>query len=329
MEIVVAAQNIGRGSELSTEKQAITMWPWPEEELPPDYFDALEQVDGRFARVDIPRGMPVLPSMLGEAGGKISKDGSAAALFGDPNRRAYVIPMDTQGAVAWALRPGDHVDILAAITLQPVDEEFRTPLPNQFETLTPIGTTAEGEEQAVFQTGTYGRFETLPNGLQGVIIPSQTPLPSYLVVQMTVQDAIVWHVGIWGEEEETEVEGAAAVEATPEQGTLGEAEQPPEAPTPAPTPDQRVEIEPITLLVTPQDALILKYLQEMGADLDLALRSTGDVETTFTEPVWLRYVLDRYEIPSEPPQVPVDMTPVDETLELTPLTPPPAPEAEE
>jgi hypothetical protein len=63
--------------------------------------------------------------------------------------------------------------------------------------------------------------------------------------------------------------------------------------------------------------------------LDLALRSAGNEETTFTEPVWLRYVLDKYQMPGDPPQLPIAITPVDETLELTPLTPPPTEQPEE
>lgn len=327
-DIVVAGNNIDRGATLSSENNGIITWTWPTAELPPGYFERLDQVEGRVARVDIPRGMPILPTMLGEPGGKLSMEGSAASFFDDPTRRAYVIPMDTQGAVAWALRPGDRVDVLASIELQPVDEEFQTPLPNQFQTLSPVA--AGGEEgQAVFQGGAYGRFETLPNGLEGLIIPSQTPLPSYMVVQMTVQDAIVWHVGIW-ESEEDRVGEQAAPTAQPEgEGTLGEVQAPPAGAPAAGTPDQRVEVEPITLLVTPQDALILKYLHEMGADLDLALRSAGNEETTFTEPVWLRYVLDKYQMPGDPPQLPIAITPVDETLELTPLTPPPTEQPEE
>jgi len=101
---------------------------------------------------------------------------------------------------------------------------------------------------------------------------------------------------------------------------LGQGQQTPQRPVP-PATEQPPENEYVTLLVTPQDALILKYLAEMGADLDLALRSTGDEAPVITEPVWLRYVLDRYQLPETPPALPVRL----EKGELLPTPTPPAP----
>ncbi|MFP4344002.1 MAG: Flp pilus assembly protein CpaB [Anaerolineales bacterium] len=315
-QIVVAAQNVDPGKQLFAEDGAIRLQPWPEDSLPPEYFDSLDQVDGKFARMEIPRGMPILPRMLGEPGGSIAVYGSSASLFGDEGKRAYVIPMDTQGAVAWAIKPGDHVDVLAAIQLVPVDEEFQTPLPNLFLSL-PTG----GEDGQATVSGVYGRFETLPNGQPGLIFPSGDN-PTHIVVQLTVQDAVVWHIGVWPEEEELARPTGVAREPEQGGGLIPEGgAAPQQQATPAPQPVRRVEIEPVTLLVTPQDALVLKYLQEMGADLDLALRAKGDTAPVITEPVWLSYILDRYQIPDAPPSLPVAPQSLDEQLQLTPLAP--------
>lgn len=316
-EIVVAAQNVGRGTQLLEEDGAMRLQPWPQDALPMEYFDDLEQVEGKYARTDIPLGMPILPSMLAEKGGRITYDGSVAALFGDEGKRAYVLPMDTQGAVAWALEPGDHVDVLAAIKLVAVDEEFQTPLPNLFMSL------PTGGEDEIALSGTYGRFETLPNGQPGLIFPSGSS-PAHLVVQLTVQDAVVWHIGVWQEADQQPQQVTGAATAAPEEGEgglLGAGGTTQQQATPIATPVTRSEIEPVTLLVTPQDALVLKYLQEMGADLDLVLRAAGDTTTVLTEPVLLRYILDRYQISDQPPELPVAPTPVSPKLELTPLTP--------
>jgi Flp pilus assembly protein CpaB len=318
VEIVVAAQNIGVGQKIEVEDNAVVLDEWREDALPlAGYFEALEQVDGKFARVEIPRGMPVTPNMLGEPGGRLSVSGSAAALF-EAGRVAYAIPMDTLGAVAWAPKPGDHVDVIAALKLVAVDEEFQSPLPNLFTSL-PTG------EEATPLSGTYGRFENLPNGTPALIVPSGPSLPN-IIVQLTVQDAIVWNIGVWPEEEE---EAGVAATPVPEQqeGVLGEGQQQ-QQPTPPPSPQQQGQIvKPITLLVPPQDALVLKYLWEIGADMDLALRPAGDTDPFITEPVWLRYVLDRYQIPATMPDLPVAPTPItEEQLELTPA---PTPGAEE
>ncbi|MEA3309499.1 MAG: Flp pilus assembly protein CpaB [Chloroflexota bacterium] len=334
-EIVVAAQDIPAGQQLKEADGAVKMQPWPEDALPIQYIESMTEAEGQFARMDIARGMPVLSGALGKSGGGLSVYGSSAALFDDKNRRAYVIPMDTQGAVAWAIQPGDRVDVLTAVKLMPVDTEFQTRLPNSFIPLEGSGgggTT--GDEPQGLVAGReykYGRFEDLPNGTPAFIIsPSGEPTPSYLVVQMTVQNAIVWHVGTWEEESPSAVDtGAAAEEETGNSLTLGEGGGQEAATTaPAPLPEKRGmdSVLPVTLLVSPQDALVLKYLQEMGADLDLVLRSTGDESPIITEAVWFRYVMDYYQIPSTLPDMPVAPTPLTTPLEFSTPTPPPAEE---
>lgn len=327
VEVVVAAQNIGAGTKILVGEDAVVKQPWPEDALPMAYIEDLEQVDGKFARTDIPRGMPVLPSMLGEPGGKLSTSGSSAALFGDDGRRAYAIPFDTQGGVAWAIQPGDHVDVLASLNFMPVDEEFQTGLPNEFTPLEPVGGVRgeEGEIEGGLQPGQrypYGRFESLPGGENIFIVPSAGAMPDYLVVQMTVQDAIVWNVGIW--EEEDEEEAAAAPEEQGEGGTLVQQGQP--QPPTAPTQEETPSNDYVTLLVTPQDALVLKYLYEMGADLDLALRSAGNDAPVITEAIWLQYVLDKYQIPSSSPELPIKLEPQERIATPTPQAPAPAEE---
>lgn len=328
-EIVVAAQDIPAGQQLKEADGAVKLQSWPENSLPIQYIESLGDVEGQFARMDIARGMPVLPSALGESGGRLSVYGSAAALFDDKSRRAYVIPMDTQGAVAWAIEPGDRVDVLAAIGLMPVDTEFQTRLPNSF---IPLEGSGGGDDEAqglvAGREYQYGRFEDLPNGIPAFIIP---PLgqstPSYLVVQMTIQDAIVWHVGIWADEEESTTAGTAATGETAVEGEGGSISLDSTGTGAAPPlpPEQRGmdSVLPVTLLISPQDALVLKYLQEMGADLDLVLRSTGDESPIITEAVWFRYVMDRYQIPTTLPDLPVAPTPLSVPLEFSTPTPPP------
>ncbi len=294
--IVVAAQDIGRGQKILIEDGAVVTQTWPVDSLPLTYFTDPQEVEGKFARMDIPRGMPIVPGMLGEPGGMLAVNGSAAALF-EPGRVAYAIPMDIQGAVAWAPKPGDHVDVLASIKLIQVDEEFQSPTPNLFTALP-----RDGNDPML--SGTYGRFETLPNGEPAFVFPAGSSVPN-VVVQMTVQDAIVWHVGLWSE--------TTGTEPTAQQNAGGEP-----VPTPPPTPETHPEVEPVTLLVTPQDALVLKYLMEMGADLDLVLRPAGDTAPVITEPVWLQYIVDKYQLPTDAPNLPIAPQPMREPLQVTP-----------
>ncbi|HDQ34712.1 MAG TPA: hypothetical protein ENN14_00155 [Chloroflexi bacterium] len=316
MQIVVSAQNIPRGYQFRLEDTpAIRLEPWPEELLPVSYYSSTNELYGMYAAMDIPRGIPMHPDMLTQSEPSIFPAGAEG-------RVAYAVPMDTQGAVAWAIQEGDRVDVLAAIQMIPVDQEFQAQLPNEFVMfLTSV--TEAGEEQLSLLTGTYGRFETLPNGEPGMVYPRNQVIPS-LVVQLTVQDAIVWRVGIWERQAPT-IATPAPVETgedtdsgTPLLG--GSAQTAPTAPPPAVS-QPLSDVEPVTLLVLHQDALVLKYLLEMGADLDLVLREGRNTEPALTDPVWFRYILERYQLPGTMPDLPVAPIPVREPLELTPIAP--------
>lgn len=308
IDIVVSAQNpVPRGWRFQTNDGAATLQQWPVELLPPaGYVSSLDQLVGMYTSVDIPQGAPILLNMLSDM---------PIAQF-PAGRVAYTVLMDVQGGVAWWLKPGDHVDVLAAISLTGVDEEYQSPLPNQFLMLP----TGQEEEMMQFLTGTYGRFETLPNNQPAIIFPSAAPIPN-VVVQLIVQDAIVWHVGVWSSE--TEATPAPAAPEPQEAPLGGFGAQPPPAPQAVPLQVRR-DVEPVTLVVTHQDALVLKYLQQIGADLDLAIRPAGDDSVALTQPVWLRYVLDRYQLPTTTSDLPVAPLPLREPLQLEPqVTPPP------
>jgi pilus assembly protein CpaB len=55
----------------------------------------------------------------------------------------------------------------------------------------------------------------------------------------------------------------------------------------------------LTLLVTPQDALLLKYARERGT-IDLALRSPSFHDQVVTDPVYLDYIITRFQLPTPP-----------------------------
>jgi Flp pilus assembly protein CpaB len=314
-EIVVAIQNIPRGMSISVSDSAISLQEWPNDNLPHEYYVSLEEVDGKLARMEIPRGMPVMPNMVGRPGSTLSVNGSAAALFEPEDRVAYAIPFDTQGAIGWAVQPGDRVDVLAALRIEPVYTDFLDGGVKQFTYL------LSGEEGEAAQSSPYGDFELLPNGQWAAIYPvdSQPAVNPALVVQMTVQDAVVWHVGLWEQDTEPGYQSAPEAGVGAEGGVAALAGGAAAAPTPVPVVDEVREIELVTLLVTREDALVLKYLYEMGADLDLALRPAGVKGTLLqTQPIWFRYILDKYQLPDSMPADAVAPVPVHPPLEVLP-----------
>lgn len=310
--IVVSAQDpIPSGWYFRSGDGATTVKQWPVEELPSaGYFSSLEQLDNLYAAEDIPMGRPILKSMLSE---------KPIAAFPE-GRVGYGVPMDAQGGLGWHIKEGDHVDVLAAIKLVNTDPEFQSRMPNYFQTIPEP--TGEGET-TMSLSGVYGRFEKLPNGTPAMILPNGDPI-AQIVVQMTVQDAIVWRIG--AQYTDLTVAAAATVAApasTSEAGVLVPSESAPAAVSSVPV--SRGDIELVTLLVTPQDALILKYLYEIGADLDLVLRAPNDTDYWITGAVWSRYILDRYQLPQIPSDLPVAPTNLRIPIELTPfVTPAPA-----
>jgi hypothetical protein len=316
VNIVVSAQSpIPRGWQFEPGDGAVSVQQWPPESLPPSgYFSSEEQIENLYAAQDIPMGTPLLASMLSEA---------VIAPFPE-GRVGYGLPMDLQGGLGWHIKEGDHVDVLAAIQLIGVDTEFQSTLPNLYQALPEP--TDEGANLAL--SGIFGRFETLPNGMAGMIMPNGNQIPQ-VVVQLTVQDAIVWRIGAQlGMEEQTAAPVVA--EATPEPAAgIALTTQQPETTVPAAVPvQQRGDIELVSLLVTPQDALILKYLYEIGADLDLAVRAPNDTGVSITGAVWSRYILDRYQIPQETSDLPIAPVQLRVPLELTPIATP-VPETEQ
>ena len=74
----------------------------------------------------------------------------------------------------------------------------------------------------------------------------------------------------------------------------------------------------ITLIVTPQDAVTLNYLLYSGAQISLALRSSGDDSRILTEAVTLQFLMEQYNIPL-PARLPYGLEPRLDELEAPTL----------
>lgn len=98
-----------------------------------------------------------------------------------------------------------------------------------------------------------------------------------LAAQLTLQDAAVLGVGRWSTRP-----AVAQATATPEprEGEEAVVELP----------------EYITLMLTPQDALVLKFARESGARIDLAVRAKDDHQQFVTQQVTLDYILARFGV---------------------------------
>lgn len=336
--VVVAKQRIPRGTRLITDTIALSEWigveSWPQGWLTQDALTSFDQVAGRIARSDIPRGTILTADMLTDQAGDLVGVGSDAALLIPPDRVAIAIPVDHISSVGWALRRGDHVDVLVSFLMVDLDEEFQTTTPN---VASPIGVIPEGQ---VPVQGPLGRFEQDPFGQPINVVPSSEQRPR-LVSQITVRDAEVLNVGPWGELFREEVamtvpsptpegEGGQQVDGAPpaEGEGGGEAEGLPQQLEIVVGEEELTEEEvlrkylnattrqPLLLIVSPQDALVLKWADEAGAAIHIVLRSYADIGVRLpdTEAVTLQYMVDRFNI-ALPPGLPYGIEPAVRELE--------------
>ncbi|MBI3244758.1 MAG: Flp pilus assembly protein CpaB [Chloroflexi bacterium] len=293
-QIVIAVQPLPRGQPIPAE--ALGLAPWPVEARPTTAITDTALVIGKLARYDIERGEPVLTTLISDGPDGLSSIGSDAALRIPPGQVALAVPLNRLSGVGYALQEGDHLNVLVSLLFADLEEATQTITPSTASLFTnvtadpltgattfalqPIGV----EGQVKFSEGEGGL--TIPFFVQ----PSEEQRPR-LVVQQIVQDAVVLGVGNFQE--------LADNEPTPTPLPEGTAPPPP---TPVPPPDI------ITLIVSPQDAVVLTYFLDSKARFTFALRAAGDTTRVDTESVTLQYTIERFRI-SVPTQLPYGVQP--------------------
>lgn len=281
-QIVMAIQPIPRGDVIREDAVGFLAWP---SDLPQTAITDKTLVIGKLARYNIEQGEPILSSMIVGpdelASQQLSPTGSDAALLIPREKVAMTIPMNRLSAVGYALREGDHVNVLVSLLFVDLEEATQTITPSIASVFTNVtvdpltGSTTFSlqsigvEGQVVFSEGEGGI------SVPFLIQPSEPQRPR-LVVQQIIQDAVVLHVGDFVEEE-APIAGPTAT-PVPDATAL--------PPTPIPPPDI------ITLIVSPQDALVLNYFLYSQARFTLVLRAANDPSRVVTDSVTLQYVLE-------------------------------------
>ncbi|MDH5506404.1 MAG: SAF domain-containing protein [Anaerolineae bacterium] len=335
-EIVIVAQHIPRGGIVTEE--ALTTIAYPANEIITGmYLDVAEPV-GLRARYDLQPGVPLMQGNLVGSSNELSATGSDWALLIPRGMVAIAIPVDRFSTVAYGLRDGDHVNVLATVLLTDIDPDFQTILPNTTSGVLQPGPNifytrdidvqgnGNGQSNLIYSDamrnivaqafsggsiGIQGRTELDPVLNQPMyIVPIERQRPR-MVSQTLLQDIIVLHVGNFdiAGSEDVDLDAPPAGDGTDgaNQGT-GDTLAEEEVVTDVVFPDI------ITLIVSPQDAVALNYLMLSGANLNLAMRSGGDDSRIFTEAVTLQYLMDQYNIPV-PAKLPYGLEPrVDELI---------------
>jgi pilus assembly protein CpaB len=326
--VVYVTQNLSKGTEL--ESEMLAQIPWQQAQLPQGMVmgEQLPEVIGRVVKYDLPAGIPLLESMLLSENETIPTSGSPWALNIPPGMVAVSVPANRIANVSYALRPGDHVNVIATMMFIDVDTDFQSTLPNftgvaissgppdpetQLQLPLTVGITSLSQGGVIdpetgkpappssLSPGIYGKVVIDPVLGQAVyVVPSEAQRPRY-VSHMLLQDVVVLQVGNFP--------------------LPGEEAQPQGTPTPTPDPQQQqgeqqaappAPPDVVTLIVRPQDAVTLNYVlaaqNKLAASLSLALRAANDSSRENVLPVTLQFLLEQYQIPV-PARLPYSLNP--------------------
>lgn len=301
VQVVIASQPRKRGEAII--EGTFNLAPWPKSSVDnlPVFITDPAQLEGKVARVPILQGEPILTTMLvDDLIGESAAHGSDAAAQIPPGYVAISLPYDKNNGVSLGIKDGDHINIIVSWALVDIDQQFQTTLPNRsvlVEPPNPDGTlpnlgTTDVSVVRLAELARVGKGEdgvNIPNDFY--VIPSETQRPRF-VTQGIIQDAIVLHMGDFGPDIPYVPPTPTPV---PQEGT------PTAAPPPTPTP---IPPATITLLVSPQDALVLNYVHRLmerypaSVVMTLVLRSSQDngVAQAATNSVTLQYMFETYNI---------------------------------
>lgn len=291
IEVARAGQNIPQGAEITADMLAYL--PLPEAGLAASMYTREQESElvGKVARFSLDQDVIITRSMVAESITDIDEGGPSWARLIPPGMTAVSMPVTRLGAVAYGVTDGAHVNVTACMLLLDVDNAYQSRLPNLVGVLQGPGAKVDDMPGVTLWQTTVdgplyqGRVEVEPSFRQPWhVIPSEPQRPR-LVCQMLWQDVLVLRLGDFAEEEkpvQADPDALPTPVPQPQQGQQQQAERPPDI---------------VTLVLTPQDSVIMPYMVYTGAKLYLSLRNTSDQTRVATEAATLQFILSQYNIP--------------------------------
>lgn len=286
VDIVTAGQNIYPGAPI--DESMLSTIQIPENTLVQGLFTNKSDLINMYAKLMIAQGIPITDSMVSITPGNVNLPGSIWAPFIPQGLTAVSVPISRFSSMAFGIRDGDYVNVIVSLLVVDVDPLSQSANPNR---LANIEITDTGGLTITNSDVIEGHFEIDEfSQLLFYIQPSETQRPR-LVSQMIMQKIQVLHVGTFplpGESISDTLLGAA----------LGAGPTPTPAPADAQTPVSIAKPDIITLMVSPQDAVMLTYLVYSGAHITMTLRNPNDKEPApQPDAAMLEYLLTQYNIP--------------------------------
>ncbi|MCA9872632.1 MAG: hypothetical protein KC441_03235, partial [Anaerolineales bacterium] len=252
LSVVVASRTLPIGTILRPELLHYETRPDSNIALQGGYvFTDIDAVVGQMVKTEVVEGQAILAPMLAVSPTDLAAFGSDLALYVDQGKVAIAFPINRYSGAAYAMRPGDAVDVLMSLPIVRLDPEFNTKLPNVTQRVDDLAL-AEGR-YFLFPDSLEGRLELVeqidlvgevsgPLSDQG---DSKSTQVQRRATQLTIQQATVLWVGTWRDPRELAQQAAAAAAAAEL------ASQTSEIPVPTPTPlPERLDATPEVIILS-------------------------------------------------------------------------------
>lgn len=310
-QVYYALQNIAQGTIITEE--LLGTYTLPETSFADVMFTTSERdrLVGQKAKINIDQGVPITTGMVVPPDTGLETGGPPWANLIAASKNAITIPVSRLTSVAYGVADGAHVNVIACMLFVDVDPSFQSQLPNYVGLLVGPGVKPDqmpgitiGENNAAFspQVPPYeGRTEIEPafqtQGIYKVPSEAQRPRP---VCQMVMQNITVLKLGNF---------------------PLNPAQVAANQPTPTPQPGAQQQPaaaqapDIVTLVVSPQEAVVLTYMVFNNIPIYLTLRNGGDSSLQVTESATLQFILSQHNI-TPPVKLAFSLTPRVDALSL-------------
>jgi pilus assembly protein CpaB len=287
LQIVVTTQAISRGGVFTD--TVLTYVPYPRVDLVEGTFITdMNEVLGKRAKYDLEARLPLTPGMIVD-----QPTGSLASFQVPVGMTAFSVPVTRESFVSYAPQMGDHVMVIGCMLLMDLDTNFQTKLPNYTSIVKAPGANCQDQNcqgvtisSSINTSGDPSKegYAAIDPNLNMAIyaVPSEEQRPR-LACQTVIQDATILRVGDFS----AELLPKAGENTTPDEATTNAQNA---AAIAAASPDI------VTVIVTPQDSVLLNYLLSSQVQITMALRSAGDLQIISTQPVTLQFVMDQKNI---------------------------------
>jgi Flp pilus assembly protein CpaB len=305
-QVYYALQNISQGTLITEE--LLGTYPLPETSVADVMFTVQEvsSLVGQKAKNTIDQGSIITTGDVVSPGTGLDAGGPPWASIIAASKNAITIPISRLASVGFGVADGAHVNVIACMLMVDVDPSYQGILPNHVAVAqAPANVPPDGMPGISLGVKTQGdppyqgRTEVESAFQQPIyIIPSEPQRPRP-VCQMIMQDVAVLRLGNF----ELNPSATAANQATP---------------TPQPgQPQATSQIAPdiVTLIVSPQEAVILTYMVYTNIPIYLTLRNSGDTSRQVTESATLQFLLSQLNI-TVPVKLAYSVTPRVDTLAL-------------